>query len=259
MRGQVVTTEQCTPAVLKARPKDPKAVPVRFFPTVEYIWASPKDVHCLLDKETIDQQLERNFGKAQDLKKGYEILKNPPSLEDLVWRDALPQMEEDEEEEEEQEEEDEEEEEEGEYGEEAGEGATKAGQKRKSASGGTKKLATNKKAKVEAANGTPNKSVSKIKLKSKAVAGPTAEEKAASRQKELHEIRKKEVLYLRHKLQKAFRLNSREGDKESSPPKDEEMPAIQENIAKLEKLEGLDPDILKVIAPNTLFFLASTN
>jgi hypothetical protein len=95
--------------------------------------------------------------------------------------------------------------------------------------------------------------MAKIKLKTSNPRAKEEEEKdraalRAKRAEELHDLKKREVLYLRHRIQKALKLSAREGDEDASPPKDEDMPAIKENISKLQSISEIDLDILKVCA-----------
>ncbi|KAI9669320.1 MAG: hypothetical protein M1831_000356 [Alyxoria varia] len=95
-------------------------------------------------------------------------------------------------------------------------------------------------------NGTASASASKAKAKTPKATTKTATPKPAPKsgakaqptEEQLREKRQKEILYLRHRLQKGFLTTE-------TPPKDEEMGQMAKLFTDLEKQQNLEPSIIK--------------
>ncbi|ODQ51081.1 hypothetical protein SAICODRAFT_9404 [Saitoella complicata NRRL Y-17804] len=265
--AMVVTEAHCIPSVLKDKPRGSKTVfPTIFFPVTnkEYCWPNKSELKPLPNSE-IDSFVDNTGKKPKDILAAYKSARNPPSLEELeeiikkasVAATAPVEDEDEGMEDAEEAGEDYEEEEEGEVKKKTKAKATpkkkapaKKGEatknKRKSesevedsADEDEKKVAKTPAKKAKTSNGSAKKTASsrKASAASKAAAAdgddneeevpptPTTQPSAQSIADKLQ----KDVLYLRHKLQKAMLSNGQE-------PNDSDMDDVKGWLGKLEAI-----------------------
>ncbi|KAJ6517310.1 hypothetical protein C8R47DRAFT_1086941 [Mycena vitilis] len=244
--GMIVDPTTIPRAVVKARPASKKGTVyvVRFFPTGDYAWLTPKDITPLKSAQInayVTQQSGAGARKAGELMEGYKIALDPDSWEaeqaanppTAKKRKSKSQKQANDEEEEEEEVVDEEEE-----GEEEPE---KAGKKRKRAASPAPKAAKAKRggkgkkskatvesedegAEAEAETGREEGANKKVKTGDGAAANPEADPDALK------------VREWRHKLQKTFLGKAL--------PKEEEMPAVDALFATVEGFQNMSIEYL---------------
>ena len=253
--AMVVPESRADQRTLKQKHKGEHCVLVQYLPTREFQWARKREIYSKLDAEMAQKYLDDpNINtKGKDLQEGYKLVADNVKID---WfgigngKDVEMQEDEDEEEEEEEEEgEDDGEKDDEIKAEEAKESPKKLSKLKRKAS--VVKASPKKKSKPSSSvNGSPlvsksqEKPTLKIKQTSSSKPQASAAEKDAKRKQEQYDQHKKEVLYLRHRLQKALKLGTKEGEK-SGPPSAEEMPGIKEQIAKLQNYSDVDVEILK--------------
>ncbi|KAK9239563.1 hypothetical protein V1525DRAFT_397793 [Lipomyces kononenkoae] len=213
----------------------PSVFPVRFFNDDNYMWASRSDLKPLSGDQAqkyVDTVSSKPSKKDKSLVVAYKIAVNPPSLEEFAHGNSVHPSEEEEEEDVEMEEVEEEE-----------SVPEKKSKKRKSIAKGDEDVATpptKKKKRESKANGSAKKANGDIaKEKKTPKKTPSSGKKAsAAALRESLEERTKQVLYVRHKLQKAFLTRDK-------PPAEEEMDTMDKFFTKLENFQGLEISIIR--------------
>ncbi|KAK9487742.1 hypothetical protein V1527DRAFT_459434 [Lipomyces starkeyi] len=216
----------------------PSIFPVRFFNDDNYMWASRSDLKPLSSEQAqkyVDAVSDKPSKKDKSLVSAYKIAIDPPTLEKFAHGNSVHASEEEEEEDVEMEE-----------AEDEGSVPEKKSKKRKSvAKGGDEDAeahtpATKRKKRESKTNGSAKKAngdAAKEKKTPKKTPSSGKKTSAASLRESLEE-RTKQVLYVRHKLQKAFLTRDK-------PPAEEEMDTMDKFFTKLENFQGLEISIIR--------------
>ncbi|KAK9352638.1 hypothetical protein V1523DRAFT_440943 [Lipomyces doorenjongii] len=216
----------------------PSTFPVRFFNDDNYMWASRSDLKPLSSEQAqkyVDAVSDKPSKKDKSLVSAYKIAIDPPTLEEFAHGNSVHASEEEEEEDVEMEE-----------AEDEGSVPEKKSKKRKSiAKGGDEDVeahtpATKRKKRESKTNGSAKKAngdAAKEKKTPKKTPSSGKKTSAASLRESLEE-RTKQVLYVRHKLQKAFLTRDK-------PPAEEEMDTMDKFFTKLENFQGLEISIIR--------------
>ncbi|KAJ8097003.1 hypothetical protein POJ06DRAFT_283653 [Lipomyces tetrasporus] len=214
----------------------PTSFPVRFFNDDNYMWASRSDLKPLSREQAqkyIDAVSSKPSKKDKSLVAAYKIVIDPPTLEEFAKGTSVHASEEEEEEDVEMEEAEEE------------QVPEKKSKKRKSSAKyddeevETSTPATKRKKKEPKANGFAKKANGDAKEKKTPKKTPASgKKKSAASLRESLEERTKQVLYVRHKLQKAFLTRDK-------PPAEEEMETMDKFFTKLENFQGLEISIIR--------------
>ncbi|KAK9371913.1 uncharacterized protein V1513DRAFT_406408 [Lipomyces chichibuensis] len=216
----------------------PTTFAVRFFNDDNYMWASRSDLKPLSSEQAqkyVEAVSDKPSKKDKSLVSAYKIAIDPPTLEEFAHGNSVHASEEEEEEDVEMAE-----------AEDEGSVPEKKSKKRKSiAKGGdgdveAKTPATKKKKRESKANGSAKKAngdAAKERKTPKKTPSSGKKTSAASLRESLEE-RTKQVLYVRHKLQKAFLTRDK-------PPAEEEMDTMDKFFTKLENFQGLEISIIR--------------
>ncbi|KAK9330875.1 hypothetical protein V1520DRAFT_369183 [Lipomyces starkeyi] len=215
----------------------PSIFPVRFFNDDNYMWASRSDLKPLSSEQAqkyVDAVSDKPSKKDKSLVSAYKVAIDPPTLEKFAHGNSVHASEEEEEEDVEMEE-----------AEDEGSVTEKKSKKRKIAKGGDEDAeahtpATKRKKRESKANGSAKKAngdAAKEKKTPKKTPSSGKKTSAASLRESLEE-RTKQVLYVRHKLQKAFLTRDK-------PPAEEEMDTMDKFFTKLENFQGLEISIIR--------------
>ncbi|KAK9366924.1 hypothetical protein V1509DRAFT_654366 [Lipomyces kononenkoae] len=214
----------------------PSVFPVRFFNDDNYMWASRSDLKSLSGDQAqkyVDAVSSKSSKKDKSLVIAYKIAVNPPTLEEFAKGNSVHASEEEEEEEDVEMEEVEEEE----------SVPEKKSKKRKSIAKGDEDVATpptkkkKRESKTTSSAKKTNGDIAKEKKTPKKTPSSGKKASAAALRESLEE-RTKQVLYVRHKLQKAFLTRDK-------PPAEEEMDTMDKFFTKLENFQGLEISIIR--------------
>ncbi|KAK9323541.1 hypothetical protein V1517DRAFT_289138 [Lipomyces orientalis] len=213
----------------------PTSFPVRFFNDDNYMWASRSDLKPLSREQAqkyIDAVSSKPSKKDKSLVAAYKIAIDPPTLEEFAKGSSVHASEEEQEEDVEMEEAEE-------------EVPEKKSKKRKSSAKyddeevETSTPATKRKKMEPKANGFAKKANGDAKEKKTPKKTPSSgKKKSAVALRESLEERTKQVLYVRHKLQKAFLTRDK-------PPAEDEMETMDKFFTKLENFQGLEISIIR--------------